>query len=420
MTADDFAFLAREATPRVARAACVPPENGGPVRLYILPRVDPPDRKLSYEELVPTDDLYAEVGEYLDERRLIGTTVELAPMKLRGMSVVVNLQAVPRTRRRADRGGGRLRAVHLPEPVRGRLARGTGGRKWDLGRALNQGELYGIVHAVPGVDYVKILRVYETDMETGKQEAKPAGTYPARVGRDDRFRHAHHQGRASGVRMAGNGAYRTYGGGARKLGTVSLRMRRASKNEHAPSVASQREYLRQALPAVYQDNDFGVRFVGALEPLLDPVVALLDSLPAHLDPGSLRRTCLVCLRTGSASRSTRPGRSSASASSLGAATSSRAGTDPRGARADAQDRVSRASAPRRGQRGVTWEGKGETKKADKSGAGFVVYCDAPLDEHELGAVSRLIEQVKPVNVTYKLRVKAARSTGGGPRWHAPA
>ena len=50
----------------------------------------------SYEELVPTDDLYAEVGEYLDERRLIGTTVELAPMKLRGMSVVVNLQ-VPRT-----------------------------------------------------------------------------------------------------------------------------------------------------------------------------------------------------------------------------------------------------------------------------------------------------------------------------------
>ena len=97
VTADDFAFLAREATPRVARAACVPPENGGPVRLYILPRVDPPDRKLSYEELVPTDDLYAEVGEYLDERRLIGTTVELAPMKLRGMSVVVNLQAVPRT-----------------------------------------------------------------------------------------------------------------------------------------------------------------------------------------------------------------------------------------------------------------------------------------------------------------------------------
>jgi hypothetical protein len=62
---------------------------------------------------------------------------------------------------------------------------------------------------------------------------------------------------------------------------------------------------------------------------------------------------------------------------------------------------------------VTWKGNKEAKKADRSGAGFVVYCDAPLDEHELGAVSRLIEQVKPVNVTYKLRVKAARSSGGG-------
>ena len=39
------------------------------------------------------------------------------------------------------------------------------------------GQRVGIVHAVPGVDYVKILRVYETDMETGKQEAKPAGTH---------------------------------------------------------------------------------------------------------------------------------------------------------------------------------------------------------------------------------------------------
>ena len=60
------------------------------------------------------------------------------------------------------------------------------------------------------------------------------------------------------------------------------------------------------------------------------------------------------------------------------------------------------------------------KKADAAAAGFVVYCDAPLDEHELGAVSRLIEQVKPVNVTYKLRVKAARSTGGVVRGRARA
>jgi len=176
VTAADFEFIAREASPRVARAACVAPQNGGPVHIHLLPQVDPADRKLSIDELTPTDELFAEVGEYVDERRLIGTTVELAPMKLRGMSVVVNLQAEPRTDlARIEEEVSYALYTYLNPLVGGRLD-GVGDG-WELGRALNQGELYGIVHAVPGVDYVKILRVYETDMATGKQDAKPAGTH---------------------------------------------------------------------------------------------------------------------------------------------------------------------------------------------------------------------------------------------------
>ena len=52
--------------------------------------------------------------------------------------------------------------------------RGTG---WEFGRALNQGELFGVVHAVEGVEFVKILRVYETDIDTGEQNAQPAGSH---------------------------------------------------------------------------------------------------------------------------------------------------------------------------------------------------------------------------------------------------
>jgi predicted phage baseplate assembly protein len=176
VTAEDFEFLAREASPRVARAACVPPQNGGPVQLHILPQVDLADRKLSYDELVPDDELFAEVAEYLDTRRLIGTTVELQPLKLRGMSVVVNLQAEPRSDlARIEEEVGHALYTYLNPLVGGRLDEIGDG--WELGRALNQGELYGIVHAVPGVEFIKILRVYETDMKTGKQEAKPAGTH---------------------------------------------------------------------------------------------------------------------------------------------------------------------------------------------------------------------------------------------------
>jgi phage tail-like protein len=52
----------------------------------------------------------------------------------------------------------------------------------------------------------------------------------------------------------------------------------------APGSASARQYLRAGLPGVYRDGDFGMRFVGALELLLDPIVDTLDSLPAHLSP----------------------------------------------------------------------------------------------------------------------------------------
>jgi hypothetical protein len=49
------------------------------------------------------------------------------------------------------------------------------GDGWPFGRALNLGELYGIVHSIDGVAQARILRIYETDLRTGEQSAKPAG-----------------------------------------------------------------------------------------------------------------------------------------------------------------------------------------------------------------------------------------------------
>ena len=107
---------------------------------------------------------------------MIGTTVQLLPMRLRGVSVVVNLQAEPRADAAARRGGGPAGALHLSEPA-GRRRRPPGrGSGWPFGRLLNQGELYPIVHAVDGVEFVKILRLYETTCETGEQAPQPAGS----------------------------------------------------------------------------------------------------------------------------------------------------------------------------------------------------------------------------------------------------
>ena len=176
VTAEDFEFMAGEASPRVARAVCIPPVEGGAVPLHIVPRVYPADRQLEYAELIPDEALMTEVAEYLDERRLIGTTVQLLPCRFRGLSVVVNLQASPLAdTARVEEDVAHALYTYLNPLVGGNPAGPGGG--WTFGRALNQGELYGIVHAVDGVEFVKILRIYETNLETGEQSSKPAGTH---------------------------------------------------------------------------------------------------------------------------------------------------------------------------------------------------------------------------------------------------
>jgi predicted phage baseplate assembly protein len=179
VTAQDFEFLCGEASPRVARAICLePPGSVGVARIHLVPRIEPADRPLGYAELLPDQQLMSDVAAYLDERRLVGTRVELLPARYRGVSVVVNLQAALNADpRRVEEDVARALYTYL-NPVVGGSIEGIG-EGWSFGRALNQGELYGVIHAVDGVDFVKILRIYETNLQTGEQQPKPIGSHLA-------------------------------------------------------------------------------------------------------------------------------------------------------------------------------------------------------------------------------------------------
>src|ERR1700741_130052 len=86
----------------------------------------------------------------------------------------------------------------------------------------------------------------------------------------------------------GNGEYRTFAGAG--FGTLMVQLAAGPKT--TPEVASSRAYLRGSLPSVYEDGDFGVRVIGALEALLDPIVAVLDALPEPFDPDHAPRDLL--------------------------------------------------------------------------------------------------------------------------------
>ncbi|HET6870187.1 MAG TPA: putative baseplate assembly protein [Solirubrobacteraceae bacterium] len=170
VTAQDYEFLATDASPRVARAVRI--DDGEPgVALGILPRVDPADRRLSLQELTPDPELLELVARHLDGRKFAGCPVRLSPVRLRGVSVVVNLEASPRadTEQIERRVSDSLYAFLNP------LVGSTANAGWPFGRALNQGELYAVVLAVPGVESVRILRLYELDLLTGQRASKAAG-----------------------------------------------------------------------------------------------------------------------------------------------------------------------------------------------------------------------------------------------------
>ena len=173
VTTEDYEFLATEATPRVARARRDADGQPG-VTLRILPRVDPADRRLAIEELVPDAWLLDAVDRYLDVRKFVGMPVRLLPMRFRAVSVVVSLQAAPHADvQRIEREV--LHSLHVYlNPIIGGDA-GAIGSGWPAGRSLNQGELYAIVHAVAGVEFVMVLRLYEMNLTTGEQAGKAAG-----------------------------------------------------------------------------------------------------------------------------------------------------------------------------------------------------------------------------------------------------
>ncbi len=167
VTAEDYEFLATQSTPRVARAQFVAvPEPG--VTLRILPRVDPADRRLEFDELTPDASLLDEVRRYLDARKFAGMPVTLLPMQFRGVSVIVNLEVGRHAdSRRIARQVSRALYAYLNPLIGGAAGQLAGG--WPLGRSLNQGELYAIVNAFEGVEFVRILRLYEVDLQTGRR-----------------------------------------------------------------------------------------------------------------------------------------------------------------------------------------------------------------------------------------------------------
>ena len=183
VTAQDFEFLAGEATPRVARARCGRPQPGHAIPVYVLPAVPDhfpePPRPLDFGDLTPEKEVLAQVRSYLDERRVLGTSIDVQPVRLRGIQVAVDV--------RVERFADPLRVEHEVRRALYRYVNPFGGPLddgWAFGRAVTDGDLRAVVHAVPRVKRVSLLRIYECDPATGEVQPNAVGATVV-IGRDE-------------------------------------------------------------------------------------------------------------------------------------------------------------------------------------------------------------------------------------------
>lgn len=179
-----------------------------------------------------------------------------------------------------------------------------------------------------------------------------------------------------------------------------------------PASASSRSYLRTGLPASYRygdDSDFGLRFLMALETVLDPVVALLDNLPSHFDPELAPDDLLTVLGDWLAVElhEARPLIERRELVRRAAEMALKRGTKAGLELAlklgfpDLPMRIADGGAVRYG---VQPGSDGAAREASQ-GPSFVVYCEVPLSATQERELARFIAVYKPVHVRFKLRVR---------------
>ncbi len=173
VTADDFEYLALEASPLVARARCLTPGAAGDetkpppgmVRVCLVPRISENERVIPFEELEVPASLKQEVQSYLDERRLLATQLEVSTPRYTAVAVTAHIKI---------KLGGDISQVAAAiarklylyiNPVCG----GADGQGWAFGRALTVSDVYAVIQSVPGADYIEEVSLVPVDVTTGKR-----------------------------------------------------------------------------------------------------------------------------------------------------------------------------------------------------------------------------------------------------------
>ncbi len=171
VTAEDFEWLAKEASGSVARVCALPAtDREGEVTVVVVPRVaeNHPD---FMEKPIASTELLRKVRNYLADRKLLTTVLNVTRPAFRELSVVVEIILLQATA--ADRVKAEIerRVRMFLHPLRGGKSR----EGWPFGRPVYRVDLYHVVEEVSGVDFVDRVRIIDerTKLEVDQLKIGP-------------------------------------------------------------------------------------------------------------------------------------------------------------------------------------------------------------------------------------------------------
>ncbi|MFN3254056.1 MAG: putative baseplate assembly protein [Ilumatobacter sp.] len=161
VTVSDFERLAGEADSRVARVRCLAPEQpGDPVRLFVVPHVKQRAEMLVLDDFALPDDMIARIAGYLDERRVLGSTIEIGTPYYQGVTVASLLTAQPGRPASLVRDRAQRALYDYINPITG----GSDRHGWAFDTDLNSANIFQVLEAVEGVEKVDEVLFFEYDL----------------------------------------------------------------------------------------------------------------------------------------------------------------------------------------------------------------------------------------------------------------
>jgi len=158
VTAEDFEWLAREASASVGRPWCLKKMNTqGEVVIIIIPVI--PTGKTLAHKLVPSRELIRRVSGYLEDRNLVGTKIRVQGPVYRVFSIKLtvvfrDILDVERMKKNIE---GTLRS--FCHAING----GEEGGGWEFGKAVTAGAVLKQLERVQGILSVDEVRLQDMD-----------------------------------------------------------------------------------------------------------------------------------------------------------------------------------------------------------------------------------------------------------------